>query len=73
MSQDVVVGEEDFDEGEEEEEDEVVAEGNRPAEIVKRALEVGSWRRMKRWGVGSRTLVWQKILHTVFMVLLLFV
>ena len=35
VGQDVVVGDEDLEE--EEEEDEVVAEGNRPAEIVKRA------------------------------------
>ena len=40
MGQDVVVGDEDLEE-EEEEEDESVAGGNRPAEIVKRALEVG--------------------------------
>ena len=36
VGQDVVVGDEDSEEGEEEE-DEVVAEGNRPPEIVKRA------------------------------------
>ena len=40
VGQDVVEGNVDLEE-EEEEEDEVVAEGNRPAEIVKRALEVG--------------------------------
>ena len=40
MGQDVVEGDVGLEE-EEEEEDEVVAEGNRPAEIVKRALEVG--------------------------------
>ena len=40
LGQDAVVGDEDFEE-QEEEQDEVVAEGNRPAEIVKRALEVG--------------------------------
>ena len=56
MGQDVVVGEEDFEE-EEEEEDEVVAEGNRPAEIVKRALEVGELEEdetVERWFTDTR-------------------
>ena len=56
VGQDVVVGEEDFEE-EEEEEDEVVAEGNRPAEIVKRALEVGELEEdetVGRWFTDTR-------------------
>ena len=52
----VVVEEEDFEE-EEEDEDEVVAEGNRPAEIVKRALEVGELdvdEMVDRWFTDTR-------------------
>ena len=58
MARDVVVGEEDFEEEEEEEEDdEVGAEGNRPAEIVKRALEVGELEEdetVERWFTDTR-------------------
>ena len=52
----VVVEEEDFEE-EEEDEDEVEAEGNRPAEIVKRALEVGELdadETVDRWFTDTR-------------------
>ena len=56
MGQGVVVGDKDSEE-EEEEEDEVVAEGNRPAEIVKRALEVGELEEdetVERWFTDTR-------------------
>ena len=52
----VVVEEEDFEE-EDEEDFEVVAEGNRPAEIVKRALEVRDWdadETVDRWFTDNR-------------------
>ena len=52
----VVVEQEDFEE-EEEEDFEVVAEGNRPAEIVKRALEVGELdadESVDRWFTDTR-------------------
>ena len=55
MGQDVVVGDEDLEE--EEEEDEVVAKGNRPAEIVKQALEVGELgedEMVERWFTDTR-------------------
>ena len=56
VGQDVVEGDVDLEE-EEEEEDEVVAEGNRPAEIVKRALEVGLLEEdesVERWFTDTR-------------------
>ena len=56
VGQDVVVGDEDLEE-EEEEEHEVLAEGNRPAEIVKRALEVGELEEnetVERWFTDTR-------------------
>ena len=56
VGQDVVVGDFDLEE-EEEEEDEVVAEGNGPAEIVKRALEVGELEEdetVERWFTDTR-------------------
>ena len=56
VGQDVVVGDEDLEE-EEEEDEQVVAEGNRPAEIVKRALEVGELEEdetVERWFTDTR-------------------
>ena len=56
VGQDVVVGDEDFEE-EEEEKDEVVAEGYRPAEIVKQTLEVGVFNAdetVDRWFTDTR-------------------
>ena len=56
VGQDVVEGDVDLEE-EEEGEDEVVAEGNRPAEIVKRALEVGLLEEdesVERWFTDTR-------------------
>ena len=56
VGQDVVEGDVDLEE-EEEEEDEVVAEGNGPAEIVKRALEVGLLEEdetVERWLTDTR-------------------
>ena len=56
VGQDVVEGDVDLEE-EVEEEDEVVAEGNRPAEIVRRALEVGLLEEdesVERWFTDTR-------------------
>ena len=56
VGREVVVEEGDFGE-EDEEEDEVVSEGNRPAEIVKRAVEVGELdadERVYRWFTDTR-------------------
>ena len=63
VGQDVVVGDVDLEE-EEEEEDEVVAEGNRPAEIVKRALEVGELEEdetVERWLTAGHGLRLRKV------------
>ena len=55
VGQDVLLEDKDLEE--EEEEDEVVAEGNRPTEIVKRALEVGELEEdetVERWFTDTR-------------------